>query len=256
MSALEQLAIGLRIIEDIVADVGGYASWEALPNVEKKHQTNVAWSRAVHHLGELKFQALSPEEQCWSDLFLWAGCGMHKEMNSVKWGAKSMEGFWFTLQAQELGAVLPIALFNKENAVVMADKTASTAKTHAEQQTSRGGVKTTALAGSIFRNKDEKKGQQDNFRWFFASVLGYMVQFPDTSNTRFGLHCDASSELIVHREIYIEFLDLIRHAKDKGLFTNMELNVYNALHDPSTLTELATLSFYSQSVSHPYMGFV
>jgi hypothetical protein len=33
----------------------------------------------------------------------------------------------------------------------------------------------------------------------------------------------------------------------------MELNVYNALQDPATLTELAILVLYAQSVTHPYM---
>ncbi|TFY75731.1 hypothetical protein EWM64_g8282 [Hericium alpestre] len=256
MSEAEQLKFCLYAMELNLAEVGGCVNWEALSEAEKKHRSEEAYRQAIHELGEHHFASLTPEDQRWSNLFLWAGCGMHKEMNSVKWGARSMEHFWSSSQAQELGAVAPIPLFNKENAAVIADETASTSKTRAEQQTSRGGVKTTALAGAIFRNKYEKKGQQDNFRWFFASVLGYMVQFPDTSNTRFGSHCDAASELLVHLEIFIDFLNLIRDAKDKGLFTHMELNVYNALHDPSTLSELAALSLYSQTISHPYMGFV
>ncbi|TFY78770.1 hypothetical protein EWM64_g5238 [Hericium alpestre] len=256
MSAAEQLKFCLYAMELNLADVGGYANWEALSEAEKKHRSEEAYRQAIHELGEHHFASLTRGDQRWSNLFLWAGCGMHKEMNSVKWGARSMERFWSGSQVRELGAVAPIPLFNKENAAVIADEMASTSKTRAEQQTSHGGMKTTALAGAIFRNKYEKKGQQDNFQWFFTSVLGYMVQFPDTSNTRFGSHCDAASELLVHLTIFIEFLNLIRNAKDKGLFTHMELNVYNALHDPSTLTELATLSLYSQAISHPYMGFV
>ena len=41
--------------------------------------------------------------------------------------------------------------------------------------------------------------------------------------------------------------------KDTNKFNNMENNIHKALHCIPTITELAVLPLYRQSVSHPYM---
>jgi hypothetical protein len=46
------------------------------------------------------------------------------------------------------------------------------------------------------------------------------------------------------------------NAKTKSGFTSIEENIYNALNDWSTLTELAVLALYSQIISRPYMAYV
>ena len=146
--------------------------------------------------------------------------------------------------------------FNEDNAAVVADATASTSKARANVVSSRGAVKLTELAGSLMRNKDSKKGHQDIYRWYFEWVLGYAVQFPDTSNTRFGSYGDGAAELLVHLFLYVTFLDVIRDSKGTGELNHMEQNIYDALHDPPTLTELAVLTLYSQAVAHPFMKFI
>ncbi|KAA1466166.1 hypothetical protein DENSPDRAFT_768715 [Dentipellis sp. KUC8613] len=250
----EQLAIfGMRLAEQNVADAGGYENWEALSNEVKDKNKREAYHRALVALGNAHFKSLTVEEQRWVDLFFWVGCGMHKDLNAVKWGAKYMEEFWHTEEAMELGAIAPRALHNKDNAATIADEKATTSKARAEKLAARGGVKTTSLAGAIFRNKHDSKGQQDSYRWFFQENLVYSIQFPDTSNTRFGSHCEAASELLVNNRLYIQFLEVVRSSKETGVFNHMEQNVYDALQDPPTLTELAVLSLYSQAISQPYM---
>ena len=83
--------------------------------------------------------------------------------------------------------------------------------------------------------------------------LGYQVPFPDTSNIRYHSHCNAASELLVHLPLYKEFLELVRDKKESGTFNYMEQNIYKALYDIPTLTELAALSLYSQSICIIYM---
>ncbi|TFY76137.1 hypothetical protein EWM64_g7875 [Hericium alpestre] len=227
MTAVELLTLQIEVMNTCLAQVGGYPGWDALPASEKQSR-NIAAHR----------------------------CGMHKEMNAVKWGTKYMEAFWVSETAKELDAPPPIFLFNRDNAAAVADKTATTAKARAEQVSSRGAIKTASLAGAIFRNKYEKKGQQDAYRYFFSEMLGFIVQFPDTSNTRYGSFCDAACELLVNLVIYLEFLDLMRYNKEKGELNHMEQNIFDALHDPSTLTELAVLSLYSQNISQPYAAFI
>lgn len=81
----------------------------------------------------------------------------------------------------------PILLPNKDNAAVIAacsdNARPSSAESRAVDVSTRGGVKATQLGGLICRHKDDKKGQQDIFRWFFRRTLGYEVAYPDTSWT-------------------------------------------------------------------------
>jgi hypothetical protein len=116
-----------------------------------------------------------------------------------------------------------------------------------------GAVKVASLAGALFNHKDDKKGHHDIFQIFFESSLGYIFSFPDTSNTRYQSYCLAACALNVHLPLYISFLELIQDKKDSGLFNHMEQNVYKALHDIPTLTELCVLALYSISISAPYM---
>ena len=129
---------------------------------------------------------------------------MHKELNAVKGGDVAMGLFWTAA-----GLVPPVKLMNKDNARAAASGS-STAKTNAESVSQGGGTKLTSLAGAIFNHKDEKKGQGDSFQIFFERMIRYMIRFPDTSNTRYQSHCQAASELLVHREFYIQFLEQVR----------------------------------------------
>ena len=119
--------------------------------------------------------------------------------------------------------------------------------------TSRGGVKTTQVAGAIFNHKDDKKGHHDIFRWWWYENVGTQFTFPDTSNTRFQSHCDAAAVLLLHLPCFIEFLTSLRDNKQSSKFNHMEQNLWNALHCTATKTELAVMALYSQAISHPYM---
>jgi len=55
---------------------------------------------------------------------------------------------------------------------------------------------------------------------------------------------------------YIQFLDFIRDNKTNAQFNHMEENLAKALHDNTTLTELAVLTLYSQAITKPYMRMV
>jgi hypothetical protein len=150
----------------------------------------------------------------------------------------------------------PILLANRDNAAVLNNLDSlddlTPAEQHALESTTRGGVKAASLAGAIFNHKDDKKGQQDTFKWWFQ-MAGIPISFPDTSNNRYGTYCEAAGLLLLYHDKFLEFLKYVRDSKKKRGFTNMEKNLYNALKDPATLTELAVLALYAQAISHPYM---
>lgn len=129
----------------------------------------------------------------------------------------------------------------------------ATTRKRAMERSCGGGVKLVELAGGIFCNKDDKKGQHDVWHFYAEAHLSKLLTFPDTSNTQFGFNCEGSAELIVHLDLYIEFMDFVCDKKEKQAFNHMELNVYHNLHDMPTLAELAVLAMYGQAISHPYI---
>ncbi|KAI0029650.1 hypothetical protein K488DRAFT_34697, partial [Vararia minispora EC-137] len=231
-------------IQAAVESVGGVTAWEALSEAEQNTHLTEAERKLCKKLGKVVVDAMTPEERTRLELLVWAGCAMHKEQNAVKGGNERMQAFWETVKNQTNG---PVPLLNR-------DKKASTAAGHAPSVSSdeAGGVKLTTLAGNIFNHHDDKKGQQRNYHIFFEHAIGYPVPFPETTQNRFQTHCTAATTLLLHLPYFIQFLELIRDKKDNMTLNNMESNVYAGLTDIPTLTELAVLALYAQSISHPY----
>ncbi|KAI0661679.1 hypothetical protein C8Q70DRAFT_966523 [Cubamyces menziesii] len=236
-------------VERAIRDAGGARAWDRLSDEERTERNATAKGRAIFCFGEARFAALSDAEKREVDLFVWAGCCMHKELNSVKGGNAEMSAFW-----RNTALTGPMLLMNQHNAAAAAFGP-SDAQVRAEAVSSSGGVKLTSLAGALFNHKDDKKGQQDTTRIFFeaSEAVGAAVAFPDTSNTRYQSHCEAAAELIVHLPLYIDFLSALRDKKNNRTFNHLEENVWNGLHDIPTLTELCVLALYSQAISHPYL---
>jgi hypothetical protein len=230
-----------------ISDARGLTGWQALSADERTFREREAYHRMCVRLGEDILDSLTPEQREYAALFIWGGCCMHKEMNSVKGGNVRMMAFW-----DDAGIVGLMKLFNWDNAAAAA-LGGSAARQQAGDNSQTGGVKLTSLAGAVFANKDKKKGQQDSLQVYLQSAIGYMVSFPNTSSTRYQSHCCAAAELLVRREFYRQFLELVRDLKEKRSFTNIEQNIYLALDDDPTITELCVLTLYAQAVSHPYM---
>ena len=121
------------------------------------------------------------------------------------------------------------------------------------QNSSRGAIKATKLAGDILNNKNDKSGHHDQFRIWWREKVGTDFTLPDTSNTWFQSHCLASAALIMDHEHFIAYLEYAKLRKDKVCFSHMEQNLWKALHDIPICTEFAVMALYSQAVSHPYM---
>ena len=246
-SLVETIPLLWNEIEQNITEIGGMACWEALSPGERESCEVAAYKRLCIKLGEDRLDALTPEQRRYASLFIWGGCCMHKEMNSVKGGNVRMMAWW-----SESNLEGPMKLFNRDNSAAAA-LGGDAARKRASEVSQAGGVKLTSLAGAVFANKDKKKGQQDTLQVSLQSTIGYMVSFPGTSSTRYGSHADAAVELVVRLEFYRQFLELVRDLKEKRNFTNIEQNIYLGLHDIPTLTELCVLILYAQAITHPYM---
>ncbi|KAG2122911.1 hypothetical protein DEU56DRAFT_760188 [Suillus clintonianus] len=191
---------------------GGYQQWDLLSPDERQ----LHFSKAIRQLrmtfGEKEFASLSSAEKEAVDFF------------------NGVDG--------------PVLLMNKDNSAA-ASAGSSVAKDWAVQVSTGGGQKTLDLAGSVFRHKDDKKGQHDSLQYYLETELGFTSQWPDTSNTRYHSHGDAACEYLVHKSWYMQFLEIVLFKKESRTHTNMEQNCLIADVDlvfgPSASHETATL---------------
>ncbi|KAH7890481.1 hypothetical protein F5I97DRAFT_1973003 [Phlebopus sp. FC_14] len=223
-----------KTMEKLIEEAGGLKGWEALPKDEQQKRTETARHMLHHKIGVERFASLSPAEQEATDFFVWAGCCMHKELNAMN------------------GVELPIILMNRDNTAAAASGV-SAVTSCTLQVSGCGAVKALDLTGSVFRHKDDKKGQQDSLHYYVEAQLGYFLPWPDMSNTRYQSHCDGASAWLVYRPLYVPYLEIIRDCKDSRTFTNIERNVYNAFNCPKTAEEMACLSIWENYIGHPYM---
>ncbi|KAI5900009.1 uncharacterized protein SCHCODRAFT_02485539 [Schizophyllum commune H4-8] len=241
----------------MLLDVGGQDAWEALSDAVRAEKESVFMRSAAEEVGEQVYEGLDGGEKKKLSLFLFSGCCMHKELNSVKGGDTRMRAYY----SGHPEIVPPVLLVNKDNAAVLAGVKDGEQLTPAELRalsiSGCGAVKATTLAGMICNNKDSKKGQHDRYVWYFDRELGPAVaarRFPDVSNTRFQSHCAASCEILLHLDLYRSFMQRgVYYKKEKPSFTNIEKNFFRALHCDTTLTKMAVLALYGLCVSSPYV---
>ncbi|KAL5483417.1 hypothetical protein ACEPAI_8648 [Sanghuangporus weigelae] len=97
----------------MVRELGGESVWEALHGEERQEKEEEILTRVCKSLGPEAFKRLPESEQHHLKIWVWVGCGMHKDLNAVKGGDSAMRQKW-----KELG-VSPIPLPNKDNAAVL-----------------------------------------------------------------------------------------------------------------------------------------
>ncbi|KAJ7907868.1 hypothetical protein B0H13DRAFT_1618086 [Mycena leptocephala] len=226
-------------------DAGGFVEYMELPPDERAARDLACVHAMTRELGAEALNELNEADHRLLTVWIWTGCCMHKDQNSFKGGNTHMQTNW-----KELGVPGPIPLAKRSL------RPQSDAFSTPRMNASFGGAKAVALAGAIFENAIEKRGQGDMVELFLQSKLDAgepIKQFPKTNQTRFGSHGDAACELMARHDIYREFLEAIKDLKSRPGWTNIEKNVHDALDDGPTLTELAVLSLYHLFIAIPYI---
>ena len=243
----ELISVLMEENEMKLAAAGGIVGWDGLSMEDQDARDREVCQAITIRFGKQVYDQLDADAKRQVDLFIWAGCCMHKEMNSVKGGNAAMMAYWSKHNLKG-----PICLMNRNNAAAAAAGP-SAAQEQAEEVSQCGAVKAASLAGGIFNHKDDKKGQHETLQIYLESKLRMRIRFPDTSNNRYQSHCEAAAVLVVHLQTYIDFLIFVHDKKEARTFMNMEQNVLNALNDILTITELCVLVLYLLSISYPYM---
>jgi hypothetical protein len=142
--------------------------WENLPEREEMRLVSDAWrSMCISH-GKDAFKELSDEEQFQVDLFVWSGCCMHKSLNTCKAGYAAMSAAWKTID----GSPEPVKLISKDKRDAM-NKGTEEQRVRIQSAAQGGAIPHNASCGMVFKNQNDKKGQQDVYN------MEYEVRFED-----------------------------------------------------------------------------
>ncbi|KAK0222981.1 hypothetical protein EDD85DRAFT_959867 [Armillaria nabsnona] len=251
LSAAERTEVLTEVKSRCIDDAGGVGEWLKLDQDELPACYKAGMDELTLKLGKEQHEKLSEAEKQEIDMFFWAGCSMHKELNLVVGGYATCAKFW-----EDSGFDLPVLLANKDNnatiKLVALSGSTSEAADWAVKASEQGAVKLTQLAGSLFRHKNDKKGYQDQHHDYFQDIVKENSQFPDVSNTCYHSTCLAACRLTLYLGHYRTFMEVMRNQKTKPGFNHMEANVYKGLHDILTLTELAVLCLYYLTITGPY----
>ena len=258
--SFEEISEHFRKAEvNMIKKSGGKAKWNRLSDIKKAERKAAMVEEAVAELGKEAFSELPDSEKRIFRLFIWAGCGCHKDLNTIQGGYLAMLAWWIENESEEV--VRPVLLANRDNDPVVKERAAAleqgkvptAAQERAFHKSTCGAVKTAEIAGAIFNHKDDKRGHHDLFRYWWWEHVGVPFTFPDTSNNRFQSYCDAAAALILYSEEFKLFLECLHVNKQNSTLNHMETNLWNALHCSSTATEFAVLAIYAECVSYPYM---
>lgn len=108
----------------MIEKAGGVQKWNRLSDPQKAERKVAMLEEVVADMGREIFETLPEKEKRLFRLFLWVGCGCHKDFNTVRGGYAAILCFWQELDEEEAGGPKPILLANKDNAPVLEDRSA------------------------------------------------------------------------------------------------------------------------------------
>ncbi|KAJ7196140.1 hypothetical protein GGX14DRAFT_526945 [Mycena pura] len=251
MDPAEILVIVSDICVQNVAEAGGEDAWKALPDTEKDTLAKSSMDALALHLGQAAFEKLSEEEKREIDLFFWAGCSMHKELNSCKAFTDGMESYYIANDIEG-----PVLLANKDNDATIQlsqDTGLSTAAVQRALKVSeRGAVKLIGLLGAFVNHKDPKKGCHDVYDDYFRPLIGDGVRFPGVNNTRYQSFGLGGARIISFLDEHKLFMSFVKNKKQKRTLNHLEQNIVKGMNCPKTIAEIIAFVLYCMAVTHPY----
>jgi hypothetical protein len=279
MTNSEILHLYSEQLHETLQNTPGFA--QMVPD-EQDHLVRDAWTALFIKQGEKDFAALDADTQTQIDFFVRVGCAMHKDLNWTKGGEAAMRAAYAELEIKEV----PIDLPNKagaeakqkaeasaqaegaasqeekestlkaERKIRQAIKHAAVGKLSKASDVPRGGARLVGIAAACLNHSDDDRGEHNTWRWWMEEKTGTLTTFPDASNSRYRSLCDGAIILLLYRDETREYLTEMRLHKGSQQFVNIQKNIFEALDDPPTLTELAVLAGYAQAISRPFMAYV
>lgn len=233
-----------KLVEEVGEEVWDLASEEDQEVL--KDRVRVAF---MQRLGEEDFEKLPIREQKSIDLFLWTGCGAHKDLNAVKQGVAAQQSYWNGQLEEER----PVKFLDRRAYELMDEMDdVPGVREKEEDKAESGGAKHVRIFGAVVKNRDPGTGIQAQFGIFFEAKLGYIVTFPGVNATRYQSLCEGALVIYFFKEEMLELLDAIHDWKDRAGWTVAEKNIRSGLLDKPTVTDLISMAVYHEAVSAPF----
>ncbi|KAJ7362786.1 hypothetical protein DFH08DRAFT_799807 [Mycena albidolilacea] len=205
------------------------------PQVTPLDTRNTAQAIVQISLGSAIYDNVTQTERASLDLLISAGCGGHKDLNALVYGAKQLRLFWL----RNPTCTPPVLLPNKANdlTIRLAPASSAASKKAVESSTS-GAIKLIELAGNIFHNKNSKKGYQNRYTAYMTKAV----------IERYGSEAIGT---LMH-----QFAEDICDGKGRAGANHMEANIIRGLSCTSTMSEVAALAVYGLLVSWLYLAII
>lgn len=110
----ELLPYFLAADKKMIEKAGGEDSWNKLSEDQQNECRSEMFTKLTTDLGKDAFEKLSGHEKSLFKLFVWVGCGCHKDLNTVLGGYISLSKFWVEHRLSS-----PVLLPNKINAAII-----------------------------------------------------------------------------------------------------------------------------------------
>lgn len=101
-------------LSEYIEATGGHKRWDSLEMVEQTKEKASVLRNIYLELGNDDFNTLSDDAKRITDLFVWSGCCMHKELNMVKAGSLGMRKYW-----KQFPDARPVSLPNRDKSAAL-----------------------------------------------------------------------------------------------------------------------------------------
>jgi hypothetical protein len=92
MGYTEVFNLAFKCGQQAVEKAGGLTKWDMMSDADRSRIYAESRTQLIRDIGQADFDVLSQEEKDDVNLFLWAACTMHKDMNTFFKGVFSSEG--------------------------------------------------------------------------------------------------------------------------------------------------------------------
>ena len=79
--------------QEMLKEIEGEAAWNALDEAAQKELKSAMLQKLTEDIRKDAFEKLSDQEKALFKLFIWVGCGCHKDLNTVLGGYISLSKF-------------------------------------------------------------------------------------------------------------------------------------------------------------------
>jgi hypothetical protein len=109
--------------KEMIKNAGGKKKWDKLAESARSTKKAGMMENILSDLGKKELEKLPEDKRRILQLFIWAGCGCHKDLNTIRAGYMAMSEWW-----KGEGLEGPVLLANRDNDPIIQERSATIEK--------------------------------------------------------------------------------------------------------------------------------